>query len=313
MNDATGFTQNAPVRFDRILLTTDFSTISEKALPYAAAIARHFAATLYLVHVIPMEDYALVPASERTQAVTRIKEDAERKITSILASSHFRGIPHKIILDHDNVLTALSRTVEEQRIDLIVTGTHGKHGLQKLLTGSMAEEIFRLASVPVLAIGPEVAIDPQAEVRINRILFATDFSADSRRAMRYAHSLATQYGAHLYFLHVVEDVWREPFSTKVSADTFCRVQLQEKGFADIEKDIQPEFLVEYGKAEELTLEIARKRDVQLMVLSVPGTVHPVLSAHLPGPFAYNIVTHSPCPVLGVRGKPGLAKDENPAA
>jgi nucleotide-binding universal stress UspA family protein len=292
------FIENAQIRLDRILLTTDFSSISEKALPYAAAIARHFAATLHVLHVIATEDYAHISESERTQALARMKQQAERQIMAILSTSHFQGIPHKITLDHGNILALLSRIVEEQNIDLIVTGTHGKHGLQKLLLGSMAEEIFRIASVPVVAIGPEVVIDPQAEVRIERILYATDFSPESKRAMRYANALAKEYGAHLYFLHVVEDVWREPLSTKVSADTFCRVQLYERGFSDMQEGVQPEFLVEFGMAEDLTLEVARNREVQLMVLSVPGTTHPALSAHLPGPIAYNIVSHARCPVLG---------------
>jgi len=303
------FIENAPIRFNRVLLTTDFSSILEKALPYAAAIARHFGATLHVVHVIATEDYAHIPASERIQALARMKLAAEGQITAILATSHFQGIPHNIILGHGDVLAVLSRIVEEQNIDLIVTGTHGKHGLEKLLSGSMAEEIFRLASIPVLAIGPEVIIDPQVEVRINRILYATDFSPESRRAMRYAYALAAEYGAHLYCLHVVEDVWQEPFSTRVSADTFCRGQIHEKGFSDIEEDVQPEFLVEFGMAEQLTLEVARNREIQLLVLSVPGTGHPVLSAHLPGPTAYNIVSHAACPVLGVPGKIEIATDE----
>jgi nucleotide-binding universal stress UspA family protein len=303
-------TDNLPIRFEKILLTTDFSSISEKALPYAAAIARHFGAMIYVAHVIPIEDYAHIPPSERLVALAQMKERAERQITAILASSHFRGIPHKIVLDHGDVLTLLSRIAEEDKIDLIVTGTHGKHGLQKLFAGSMAEEIFRIASIPVLAVGPEVVVDPQAEVSIRRILYATGFLPESKRAMRYAYTLAKQYDAHLYFLHVVEDIWQEPLSTRVSADAFCRVQLHDRGFSEIEEGVQPEFLVEFGMAEELTLEVARNREIQLMVLNVPGTVHPVLSAHLPGPLAYNIVSHARCPVLGVRGKLEIAKAED---
>jgi nucleotide-binding universal stress UspA family protein len=187
-----------------------------------------------------------------------MKQQAERRIMSILATSHFQGIPHKIILEHGDVMDVLSRLVEAEGIDLIVTGTHGKHGLQRLLSGSIAEEIFRLASIPVLAVGPEVVIDPHAELRIERILYACDFSPDSSRAMRYAYAVAREYGAHLFFLHVVEDAWREPFTTRVSADTFCRVQVHEKSFSNIEEGVQPEFLVEFGSAEELTLEVARK-------------------------------------------------------
>jgi nucleotide-binding universal stress UspA family protein len=295
------------LRFDKILLTTDFSSISEKALPYAAAVARHFGAMIYVAHVIPLGDYDHIRPSERSSALAQMKEQAERRITAILSSSHFRGIPHKIVLDHGDVLTLLSRIAEEDNIDLIVTGTHGKHGLQKLFTGSMAEEILRIVHIPVLAVGPEVVVDPQAEVNIRHILYATDFLPESKRAMQYAYALAKQYGAHLSFLHVVEDVWREPFSTRVPADAFCRVQLQEKGFSDIDESVHPEFLVEFGMAEELTLEVVKNRDVQLIVLSVPGTTHPALSAHLAGPIAYNIVSHARCPVLGVRGNAEISK------
>jgi nucleotide-binding universal stress UspA family protein len=157
---------NISNQFHKILLTTDFSPISEKALAYAAAIARHFGAMIYVAHVIPAEDYAHIPGSERIVALAQMKRQAELQITSILASSHFRGIPHTIVLDHGDVLSLLSRIAEEDKIDLIVTGTHGKHGLQKLFSGSMAEEIFRIANIPVLAVGPEVIVDPQTEVNI---------------------------------------------------------------------------------------------------------------------------------------------------
>lgn len=92
--------------------------------------------------------------------------------------------------------------MERHDIDLIVTGSQGRHGVQKLLSGSVAEEISRLAACPVLLIGPEVAIEPEAEVPLDRILYATDFSPESRRAMDYAYALARAYGAHLYFLHI---------------------------------------------------------------------------------------------------------------
>jgi nucleotide-binding universal stress UspA family protein len=294
--------ENIPIRFDRILLTTDFTDISAKALPYAAALARRFGATLYVAHVIPTEDYAHIPPGERDVALAEMKQHAERQITALLATSHFAGIPHQMVLDHGDVLAVLSMIVERHGIDLIVTGTHGKHGLQKLLSGSIAEEILRLASLPVLAIGPEVAVEPQTEVRVERILYVTDFSPRSERAMLYAYALAKAYRAHLYFLHVIEDVWREPTSTKMPAEVFCHLQLQEKGLPEREEGVEPEFLVEFGSAEAQTLEVAERRQIQLMVLNVPGgTTHPALAAHLPGPVAYNIVSHARCPVLGVRG------------
>ncbi len=291
-----------PIRFNKIMLASDFSAVSARALPYAAAIARRFGSTLYVTHVIPPEAYDHIAPSDRDVALAEMKRQAEKQIASQLSTSHFAGIPHQLMLDHGEVLQSLSRLVEKTGVDLIVTGTHGKHGLAKLISGSMAEEIFRLASVPVLAIGPEVAIDPQSEAHLERILFATDLSSESNRAMRYAYALASAYLAHLFFLHVVEDVWREPLSTKMQSDAFCRLQLLSAGLPESEQGIQPEFLVEFGSPETLTLEMVQKREIQLLVLNVPGTEHPALSAHLPGPLAYNVVTHARCPVLVVRGR-----------
>jgi nucleotide-binding universal stress UspA family protein len=294
--------EHIPIRFDKILLPTDFSPVSAKALPYAAALARRFGSTLYVAHVVPPEAYAHIPPEERDTALAAIKRRAEKQITELLASAHFAGIPHHIVLDHGEVLPLLSRFVEKIGIDVIVTGTHGKHGLPKLLSGSVAEEILRVASLPVLALGPEVAIEPQDEVHVERILYATDFPPDSTRAMRYAFALAKAYVAQLFFLHVVNDAWQEPLATKLSAEAFSRLELLAKGLPETEQGIQPEFLVEFGSPEDLTLEIANKRKVQLLVLNVPGTTHPAFTAHLPGPLAYNIVTHAHCPVLAVRGR-----------
>ena len=77
--------------------------------------------------------------------------------------------------------------------------------------------------------------------------------------MLYAYALAKAYRAHLYFLHVVEDVFREPASTRMPAEAYIYLQLQEKGFPEPEAGVQPEFLVEFGLAEALVLEVAEKR------------------------------------------------------
>jgi len=289
-----------PIRFENILLTSDFSDTSARALPYAAAFARRFNSKLYIAHVITPDEYSHIPEAQRNAALVQMKAQAEKQIEAVLATAQFAGIPHEVLLDHGEILPLLSRIVHSRAVDLIVTGTHGKHGLQKLLSGSTAEEIFRIASLPVLAIGPQVAIGPQEEVRIERLLYVADFRSGSIRAMRYAYELARAYSAQLYFLHVVQDIWREPASTRLSGDAFFREQLRANGLPETAEGIQPDFLVEFGSPEDLTLEALQKRDIQLVIVNVPGTTHPVLTAHLPGPAAYNLVTHARCPVLGIR-------------
>ena len=290
-----------PIQFQRIMLATDFTPASAKALPYAAAIARHFQSTLLVAYVIPSESYDHIPSGLRDDALFRMRREAEENIKALLATSHLEGVPHEAVLGSGDLWPALSTLAEDHLIDLLVTASHGRHGLDKLVSGSPAEEVARLAARPVLLVGPEVTVAPAAEVHVERILHATDFSPESRRAMDYAYALSKAYSAHLSLLHVVETAWTEPLSTRATPEAFWRARLLERGWPESEEGVEPEFLVESGSPERLIVETAHQRGVQLVVLSFPGASHPKLAAHLPGPLAYNVVTHARCPVLVVRG------------
>jgi nucleotide-binding universal stress UspA family protein len=296
----TSFVAASAIQFRRILFATDFSPASARALPYAAAIARRFGSTIYFSHVISPESYSHIPMGARESAVARMREEAENRITELLWRAHFKGVPHHVVINHGDIWPVLSTIAEQYDVDVIVAGTHGRHGFQKLIEGSVAEEILRLAPRPALLIGPEVTIEPEAEVHLERILYVTDFSPESKRAMNYAYALAKAYGAHLFFLYIVENAWAEPLSAK-PADFFFRERLFERNWPQSAEGIEPEFLVEFGAPEALTLQVANQRGAQLIVLNVPTAVHPDLEAHLPGPLAYNIVSHARCPVFGIRG------------
>lgn len=307
MTESFSLTDHVSVRIERILFATDFSDVSFRALPYAAAVARRFGSTLYVVHVIPSQSYEHMVKEAHEAALAEIRKIAEERITKLLKNSHFAGISHRVVLVHGEVQPVLFSLVEEHRIDLIVAGAHGRHGVEKLLSGSVAEEIFRRAPCPVMLIGPEVTIAPEDEVHLERILYVTDFSPESRHAAEYAYTLARAYSAQLHFLHIIENLYKEPLSIRMTPDAFCRLRLLEKGWPEREQGIDPEFHVEFGARETLTLEAASRLEAQLIILGVPKTAHPDLSAHLPGPLAYNIMSHARCPVLGV---PGEGQAEN---
>jgi nucleotide-binding universal stress UspA family protein len=96
-------------------------------------------------------------------------------------------------------------------------------------------------------------------------------------------------------------------------ESFFRLRLLEKHWPLGEEGIEPKFLVQFGPAETLILEAAEQHGIQLLVLSVPGTGHPDLAAHLPGHLAYNVVSHALCPVFAVREivKPEPQQPVNP--
>ena len=101
-------------------------------------------------------------------------------------------------------MDGLDDVIHRHSVDLIILGTHGKHGLKKLVLGSAAEQIFRKASCPVLAIGPHVQRPPadrravQADHLRHRL-----FRRIAARPALCSLSLAEENQAHLILLHVI--------------------------------------------------------------------------------------------------------------
>ncbi len=190
---------------------------------------------------------------------------------------------------------------EKKEIDLLVIGGHGRRGVEKLLLGSTAEEILRLAQRPVLMVGPQCSIAPETELSLHRILHATDFSTEAEPAMHYAYSLAKAYGATLALLHVAEAVWQEPLSTRLRPIDFSRERLPEKHWVIEEEGVVPEYYVEFGPRADCILEVSDKLRSEFIVIGVRGARYPHVAAHLPGPTAYDVVTRARCPVLVLRG------------
>lgn len=294
------------IRIRRILFATNFTETSAAALPYAAALARVFAAEICALHVIPPERYAHLRQNHLDVALREMKEEAAARIGTLLSESRFSDVPFRIAIDHGPILPTVAAFAAKEDVDLIVAGSHGRHGIQKLISPAVDEEIVGAASRPVLLIGPQVSVEPEAETHIRRILHATNFEPKSLPALRYAYALAETFAAGLYLMHVAENVWREPLSTRMTAEAFCRMRMLESGLPEHSPALEPHFLVDFGPREGLILEAAEQQDVQLIVMGLPAIAHPGLVAHLPGPLAYDIASHARCPVLVIRNAPGAA-------
>jgi len=300
MSAIRGPSGQASMRMKRILFAANFTETSAAALPYAAALARRFGAEICVFHVIPRDEYAHLDPQQRGGAIEEMKQTAARRIRGLLAESRFSDIPFRVTIEHGEVLAAVAAFADREDVDLIVAGSHGRHGIQKLLSPAVDEEIAGAAHRPVLLIGPDVSIAPEVETAIHRILLATDFEAKSKPALDCAYALAESFAADLWLMHVAENVWREPLSTRMTAEAFCRMRMAECGLPGHTRPAEPHFLVDFGPRETLILEAAAKQDVQLIVMGLPAIAHPELSAHLPGPLAYDIASHAVCPVFVVR-------------
>jgi nucleotide-binding universal stress UspA family protein len=185
-----------------VLLATDLSETSQKALRHAVAIARHYGAKFYLAHVVS----GLVYTLPGPQALELASEAAERDVLQLehdlVESGSLDGVDHEFLVRKGVVWEELQSIISQERVDLVVLGTHGRHGIEKLLLGSVAEQVFRRANCLVLTVGPN-SYPFEFSRKSPKFLFATDFGEGSLSALPHAVAFANHFGAKLTLLHVV--------------------------------------------------------------------------------------------------------------
>ncbi len=276
----------------RILIGTDFSDASQKALQRALAIARAYHAKIYIAHVVSSLGYTMNGpdvAASATELVTRDIHDLE---TRLAETGALDGIAHTTIVREGEIWEQLEHIIQEKHVDLVVVGTHGKTGVRKLLLGSVAQAVFRHATCPVLTVGPHVPLT-STHVKLRHILYPTDLSLDSAQAAGYAVSLAKEQGSRLTIVHVLE----RPGTAEVDKREEEFEQLLRRSLpGGLPKNCT--FRVQLGSVDNTILELADEGRVDLIVLGL----HPASARKHPHwPHAYEIAREAFCPVLTVRG------------
>lgn len=287
------------VSLSKIMVTTDFSAVSDHALDYAVALARRYDARIYLAHVVTPDPFQFAEPQLAQATYEKVRQAAEQGITDILISGKLRGVPHEVLMEEGNVWPSLEKAISQHEIDLVVTGTHGRGKVQKLLIGSVAEEIFRKADCAVLTVGPAVKNGGKKEVELNHILFATDYGPGAEKAAAYAFSLAQEHNATLTLLHVIESAaayTEESVAHQRELNVARMKKLMPEGS---ENWCKPEFRATFGAAAEEILIAARESKADLIVMGAKARNS--LAGHAPLTVAYNVVTKATCPVLTVRG------------
>jgi nucleotide-binding universal stress UspA family protein len=282
------------IALNHILLATDFSEASKTALQYACNLARSYASKIFIMHVVPPELYLASPLEPVPMDFDIFWSREKQNMADFAAAKALEEIPHENILQRGELWDAISGGIDRNNIDLVITGTHGRKGLKKMVLGSVAEKIYRQAKCPVLTVRPEAA-ESSTAWRLNRILFATDFSETSLHALPYALSLAEENHATLILLNVAPLV---PYQYKQSVIDTTSKRLQ--ALVPPESQCQPDVVVCFDFPADAILQIARDRETDLIVLGVNRRGAVGFSSHLPWSTASEVVSAAPCPVLTVR-------------
>jgi nucleotide-binding universal stress UspA family protein len=292
-------TAKTRIQFRNILFATDFSPAAMRAIPIAKAIARNYDSNIVALHVRGPVVNPMTPPAVWPMVLEAEKQKDELRRGELL--SYFAGIPAAARIEEGDILSHLAEAIKNDNVDLVVVGTHGRTGFGKLILGSVAEEILRTVHCPVLTVGPNSSPAWATGTTIREVLFATDFSPESREAAAYAVSLAQEFQARLVLLHVVANPEAgdlvSPANVTAASENLLRQFLPE----DAELWCKPEFIVAHGKSAEMILEIAKQRESDLIVLGArPESGVRGASTHLPIATVHKVVTHANCPVLTVR-------------
>ena len=281
-----------------ILFPTDFSDASKRAQSYATGLANRFRAKLLILHARDPRDYNLPP--ETWERAENAEAHKMQELQKSIASS-FPSLKSELCGGEGTAWQIVESALAKHKVDLIVLGTRGRTGVEKLLLGSHAEELFRRASCPVLTVGPHTNDIRGTEKELREVLYATDFSPESQAAAPYAVSIALALEAHLNLLHVVEEPKAGELvsATEVmpSSERLLRTLVPE----DAEFWHEPRYFVERGVASDKILDLAQRIPASLIVLGVrKPTGVPGAATHLGIGLAHKVVAAAACPVLTVR-------------
>ena len=296
-------------RIDRILCATDFSDISKYVLPYSVQMAKEFSATLYVCHVIDLPTISLYgeaiidPISQQQQFM----DVARREIESLMDGT---GISWEPLISVGHITEEITRMVIDNKIDLVISATHGRSGLKRFFLGSVTERLMRTLSRPllVLRVPEESATDVHVTQRFpfKRILVGCDFSVDSEAALDCSLNMAQEFESELHLVHVVEPTaYREFPSIPGEPDDPLQRDLYDSIKTKLHALIPTEALnwcsakasIMAGKPYAELVRYAELNDIDLIALGVRG--HGMVEELLVGSTTDRVIRRAPCPVLSV--------------
>jgi nucleotide-binding universal stress UspA family protein len=292
----------------RILCPIDFSDESRHALAHAIAVAGWYGSAITLLHASHPEAFTNPPllfdepphGPALIETAMRAAEEEMRKWSQSVTAA---GISADTLVERGYPVGHILARAAALPADLIVMGTHGRSGFERLILGSVTEKVLRKATCPVMAVPPPAV--SAGKLPYTRLLCPVDFSDSSEAALRFACSLAEEADARVTIVHVFDwhgddDMMMARFDTAAYFEAVER-QARERldGLVTDEARVwcKPETVTAHGKPYREILALADANDVDLIVLGVRGR-NPIDLA-LFGSTANQIVRRARCPVLTV--------------
>ena len=289
------------IRIRQILCPVDFSEFSRHAVDHAATIARWYEARLAVLHVfLKAAPLDLPPLVLEEEDRARIMADMRRLTCHLPADVKVDVCIQEASEIHREILRHAANA------DLLVMGSHGRSGFERLLLGSVTEKVIRQVPCPTLVVPPRAPdVSADTPVQFRSILCPMDFSDGALRALEYAITLAEEADARLTVLHVIElppELREHPLSGDFDVDK-VRAAAEAERLRRL-RDLIPseariycraETAVREGAAYREILKEAAERNADLIVMGVQG--RGAIDLLVFGSNTARVVRRATCPVL----------------
>ena len=305
--------------FNRVLVPTDFSAGADAALDHAVSMAGRFQASLHLLHVVNDPGAGLYGLGEAELRMDRLKEEAEKRARERLRelaqeSSAVEVHPRVARQSSLGIGEAVHEYAEAHEVDLVVMGTHGRRGLERLVLGSVANTLIRQSNCPVMTVrerGDDA--DTSDEVNYKNLLAPIDFSDYSRAALQLSKVVAHRYGGTQHLLFVAEKRVLPTFSdtglpgigvVEMDPEIVANAESALEALNDAVEgpEVESDYHVREGDVAEDIVDFAGTEAVDLIVMATRGLTG--IDRFVIGSNTERVVRSAPCPVLTVPLPPG---------
>ena len=277
--------------YEHILVPTDMSEFAGGALRYAALLREHLGSRITLLYA----DETWLPADVFEMPLGYYLEsapDTRAKLQERLRQYATESLPGTAVetqVVQEAPARAIVQSAKEMKADLVVMGTHGRHGWRRALLGSVAENVLHEIDRPVLTVTPAVPIAERPSIR--RVLCPVNFTYVARQSLQHASAMAEAFDAELVVIYVAEGI-QPPKLPEVEAAFSLWVDPAVRGRARYKLSV-----VESGDAAESVLMTAADLEADLIVL---GAQHKFFhDATVIGTTTQRITRFARCPVLTV--------------
>jgi nucleotide-binding universal stress UspA family protein len=279
--------------FTEVLIASDFGRESDRALAYAKSVVRASEGELLLVHVAEPVPHIAIPEGGWVDDPLCAQREIDQTEAAGVAL-RAEGLRALALCPFGSVAEEVAEAARNQNANLVVVGTHGRHGLTRLFVGSHAERIADALQIPILIVGPKAPFPPPVHWRPRHVLCATSLDKKGAQLVAYAYKIAREHNAYL------EIAYRDVAEEEKEYSDWLDFKKAVKDLLPFENGAKPHlhtvFLEEPESESLVQAAVARRVDLLILGIRHKFMEWPALRA---GGIMPRLAAEAPCPLLAV--------------